>query len=598
MMRWVRGGACIALCGMCAVVAFGCGAGDDPNDAAQSWPPRFDSFGFGTSSLVLFPGTCRQVGFSMRTTPPTPLDAVELVIEEGSFGIETLSEFGQEDGSQEASGSWRICARDGEAAPGRMLVRFREHPDYDAELPITVRSSQRELEGERPALRLPLADAASVATDVRWDEARGRIEVASDTGEVVIFDDTTLQVITSYELDPGQLSLYGEGRVMRVDPQRSSAYHIDLDAGTELSSVGYESFAPSEDVGGPLLDAFGRPGLVAQAGLAGIGCYVAALDTREGRLHDILVGGMVTNGEDMIPRVSVSPDGYRVAWSGVCASQSRAGIHDVRLGQTCNLPDYSERGTGARQVFSPDSNWLLDAPGEGDFDLSVYNVAACARRAGLPRRSNQPAVLRGAAISTGGERVALVRDGLELFEVPQGSNQEMVAVEGGPEAFEHALYPQLDPRSFSEEEHGRFPTLVFSSDAGRVAGVSSAGARVLDLEAGTYVETPRFDAEATTVGPGFVRLGVEEGSASGDVIYQVGMGEVAVALVLQPGDVFPGFDAAPYVYLERAGSYYRQLLPNGELELLGEDAPGFEPFDEADSPLRVEVGERAIEVWR
>ncbi|TXD39002.1 hypothetical protein FRC98_00955 [Lujinxingia vulgaris] len=596
MMEAMRGARGLTLLGVCAMVAVSCGPGDDP-DAAESWPPRFDAFDFGTSSLVLFPGTCRVVDFTMRTSPPTPLDAVELVIEEGSTGIETLREFGQDEGSPEANAMWRVCAREGEPAPGRMVVRFREHPDYYAELPITVRTSQSDLEGERPALRLPLPGAASFATDVRWDEARGQIEAVSDSGEVVIFEDTTLQVVKSYELEPGQLSLYGEGRVMRVDSQRSLAYHVDLASAKVLSSFGYESFTPFESVGGPLLDAAGRPGLVAQAGLGGIGCYVAALDTRKGQLHEIVVNGMTTNGESMIPRVSVSPDGFRVAWTGVCASQNFAGIHDVRLGQTCNLPVYSWTGTGVRPVFSPDSNWLLDSPGRGDFDLSVYNVAACARRAKLDKRSTNPAVLRGAAIASGGDRVALVRNGLELFEVPQGSNQDLVPLELGDGSYAHALYPEREPRTFSDEEHAVLPTLVFSSDGQRLAGVNSASARVFDLQAQTYVETPRFDAEKVSAGPGYVRVGVEEGSASGDVIYQVGM-EVSLAAVLEPGDVFLGFDAAPYLYFERAGSYYRQMLPAGEPELLGEEAPSFEPFDDANSALRVEVGERAIEVWR
>ena len=596
-------------------VVGGCGVEEESSNVG---PPSFATFAFGSDLVVVFPGTCRTVDFTFETSPPTRAEALELEIEPGSMVVHTVKPLANLDhaGSRgEGNAVWRICAGLDAPVDGVIRVRFREYPDYFAETQLVQRQFLEQLPAPEAAIVLPFD--ATYPTDVRWTADGAALEVVDRTGLVLTIDAATGVVLRTEPTRAGDPVFLNDTHLLTRDSDWLRIGLIDRAERLVLSEVALWEFSDGAGEPGEIVAAHGARSTIATAGSRNPGPVFVSVYDLEEKVEDQLVyrfpvGAVGPN----FPHVAVSPNGRRVAWTGLQVRTSAQSIGVDRYGPTVELvnevfdldaggscsfdgtiaPPFREMSVDteepiiSRPAFSPDSAWLAhwassDAQiGQTDYPIHVYDAATCTKRASTtdtPPNFHRASV----ALTADGDLLAAVSgDELHLYDVPAGPNatlQRRVVVPAieTPDLHAGSQATGFSDRQRLQRRHYQYPGLAFSGDDRLVASVNTTGARIYDINADmAVVQTPRINPEDIEAFGPWVRVGVitDEDSVGGDLIYGVGL-VAGFAYQLGLEESFAGIDQYGGLLSSIDGVWQRRDLATGVVEVLGTEEPEWQP---------------------
>ena len=609
----------VALTLLALLCLTGCKAGDGPADV---WPPRFDAFAFGSDLVVVYPGTCRTVDFTFDTSPPTRAADLELEVDGGSMVVHTVSPLGNltHEGSRgEGNAVWRICAGLDAPEDGVIRVRYREHPDYFAETQLVQRRFLERLPASDAIVTLPLT--GTYPTDVRWWPDGDVVEVVDRTGLVLTVDGATGIILRTEQTPTGDAAFLNGTHLLTRDNDWLRVGLIDRAERLLLSEVALWEFSDGSGEPGEIVAAHGARSTIATAGARrpapdNAPVFVSVYDL-DAKAEDMLVYRFPVGATGPnYPHVVVSPNGRRVAWTGLQVQNGSRSIgwdryepsldlsneiFDLDTGVGCSFegtvtPPFREMSVDtdepiiARPAFSSDGAWLAHWAssdvlfGRRDYPLYVYDAATCGVRAST--KDTPPNFHRASvAVAAGGDLLAAVsEDEVHLYDVPPGPSGALQRRVVLPAIETPDLHAGTQSAGFSDRVrlqrwHYQYPGLAFSDDGRLLASANTRGVRIYDLDDDLAVaQTPVVDPDdIEAFGPWF-RVGVadDDDSPGGDLIY--GVGPVSgFVYQLAPDEVFGGIDQYGVLYSSVDGIWRARNLTTGAVELLTAEEPLWQP---------------------
>lgn len=605
---------------LCTIWATGCGpASDEP---AESWPPTFQGFSFSSDLVVVYPGTCRTVGFTFDTIPPTQAEDLELVVDGGSMAVHTIEVLANNlapGNHGEGRGVWRICAGLDAPVEGTLRVSYREHPDYFAETRLVQRKFLERLPAPDAAVTLPLT--GTYPTDVRWSDDGTVIQVASRTGLILHVDAETGVILRSETTLAGDTVFFNDTHLLTREPDWFRSQLVDRAEGLLLSAVVTAQFNDGDGEPGDIVYAHGAGSLIATAGTrdpnrGGTSIFVSMYDLeamREDRIVYRFPDGAVGPN---YPHLVFAPDASRLAWTGLQVKTGAIStgedyfppsvelvneIFQFDSGTSCSFegtiaPPFREMSVDtdepivSRPAFSADGLWLAHWSssdvriGGRDYPLNVYDAETCVLRA--TTRDTAPNFHRGSvAITNGGDLLAAVSaDEVHLYDVPPGPEAALERRVVVPSIATPDLHAGTQSTGFSDRQrlqrrHYQYPGIAFSADDRRLASVNTRGARIYDLEDEMrFVETPEIDPDDVEAFGPWVRVGVTDtdDAPGGDLIYFTG-NTPGFVYQLAENEQFEGIDQYGVLVSLVDGVWQTRDLTTGTVQEVGAEAPAWQP---------------------